>query len=250
MLATVLTDNRRAAYRVRPIATDNLALALLCNDVRHVPREVADVTSKGASVRFAKGSGPAVTKGQPIDVAIESPNLLDTAKISAEVVFTGESTTERLIGLAFTATDGFSRRVSEDFFQLFNRRAAYRDDMPKPVFNLDAAVMPLPSAKVNDLAFPVYVRNISTTGICLVVNDEADRFLRERGQVRLALKLPASDHAGEIVTKVCYRTTSDQRIYYGCHFDWMETPDAQRILGELTEYTHDRFDIPPVAVSQ
>ena len=83
MLSDALADNRRSAYRVRPISTDRLALALLCDNLRHVPDEIADVTCNGASVRFAKDSAPTVTKGEALTVSIESPNLEGGATISA-----------------------------------------------------------------------------------------------------------------------------------------------------------------------
>ena len=242
MLVAALADNRRSAYRVRPITTDNLALALLRDDTRHVPDEIADVTCGGASVRFAKYTAPSVTKGEEITVSIESPNLSGSTTISAKVVFTGDSTTERLIGLAFDATDEFTDRGSENFFELFNRREAYRGVDTPSATDLAAAVMPIQSAHNNQLLYPVAVRNISATGICLVVTKGPDNFMRERVNIRLALRLPGHRSPYEIVTRVCYRTVADEKTYYGCHFDWQETPGAIPILEDLTDYTLDRFD--------
>ena len=246
MLATALVDNRRSAYRVRPISTDRLALALLRDDKRHVPDEIADVTCNGASVRFIKGTAPVVAKGEEILVSIESPNLAGKATIMAKVVFTGDSTTERLIGLAFETSDDLVGRGSENFFQLFNRRVAYRGAEPDAAAAVTAAVtaavMPLETAHDNKLFYPVTVRNLSATGICLDVGDEPDRFMRERAYIRLALRLPGQRSASEIITRVCYRTVADHKVYYGCHFDWQETPQALPILEDLTGYTLDRFD--------
>ncbi len=242
MLAAVLADNRRSAYRVRPITTDNLALALLRDDARHVPDEIADVTCGGASVRFAKASAPSVTKGEEITVSIESPNLTGSATLPAKVVFTGDSTTERLIGLSFDATDEFIERGSESFFELFNRRVAYRGVDEPAADDLAAAVMPIETAHNNQLLYPVTVRNISATGICLAVTKDPDNFMRERATIRLALRLPGHRSPYEIVTRVCYRTVADEKIYYGCHFHWQETPGAIPILEDLTDYTLDRFD--------
>jgi PilZ domain len=242
MLATALADNRRSAYRVRPISTDSLALSLTCDNQRYVPDEITDVTCKGASVRFVKDKAPPVVKGDDVLVAIESPNLDGKATLRGKVVFTGESTTERLIGLAFETTDELVGRGSENFFQLFNRRVAYRGVESTPAAELPAAVMPLATAHNNKLFFPVTVRNISATGICLDVGREPDAFMCERVQIRLALRLPGQRAAKEINTRVCYRTVAGEKIYYGCHFDWQETPNALPILEELKEYTLDRFD--------
>lgn len=242
MLAAALADNRRSAYRVRPITTDNLALALLHHDNRHIPDEVADVTLGGVSVRFAKGTAPPVTKGEEIKVSIECPNLSRRATISAKVVFTGDNTTERLIGLAFDTTEDLVGHGSENFFELFNRRVAYRGVDTGSTADLAAAVMPLESAHNNQLLYPVTVRNISATGICLSVSRDPDKFMRERVNVRLVLRLPRQRTPYEIVTRVCYRTVVDENTYYGCSFDWHETPDAIAILEDLTEYTLDRFD--------
>ena len=242
MLATALADNRRSAYRVRPISTDRLALALVRDDKRHVPDEIADVTSGGASVRFVKGTAPSVVKGDEILVSIESPNLNGKAMIPATIVFTGDSATERLIGLAFEAGDTLSGRGSESFFQLFNRRVAYRGAERDTAAEVSAAVMPVESAHDKNLFFPVGVRNLSATGICLDVDTDPDVFMRERVHIRLALRLPGQRKAQSINTRVCYRTTADQKVYYGCHFDWKDTPDALSILEELTAYSLDRFD--------
>ena len=242
MLGAALADNRRAAYRVRPITTDNLALALLRNNTRHVPDEIADVTCGGASVRFAKALAPAVTKGEESTISIESPNLGGSATLAAKVVFTGDSTTERLIGLSFDATDELIGRGSVSFFELFNRRMAYRGVDEPAACDLAAAVMPIESAHNNQLLYPVTVRNISATGICLAVTKDLDNFMRERVHIRLALRLPGHRSPYEIATRVCYRTVADEKTYYGCHFDWLETPGAIPILEDLTDYTIDRFD--------
>ena len=242
MLAALVNDNRRSAYRVRPIETDRLRLILKWQDTRYEPFEVADVTRHGASVRFPKGVGPGVTKGDEVLVEIESPNLSGGATIAARVVFSGDSTTERMLGLAFSEADGLDARASESFFQLFNRRVAYRDAQSKPSPLLPAVVKPLATAAQNEPGFPVSVRNLSATGICLDVGADADRFMAERGDIRVSLTLPDIQLPCDIVTNVCYRSVIAGKIYYGCHFDWPATPHAQAILEALTDYTTERFE--------
>ncbi len=214
MLGALVNDNRRSAYRVRPIETDRLRLILKWRDTRYEPFEVGDVTRHGASVRFPKGVGPGVRKGDEVAVEIESPNLHGGATIAARVVFSGDSTTERMLGLAFDDAEGLDARATESFFQLFNRR----------------------------VVFPVTVRNLSATGICLDVGEEADRFMVERGDIRVSLTLPGMQLACDIITTVCYRSVIAGKIYYGCHFDWPATPRAQAILEALTNYTTERFE--------
>lgn len=242
MLAALVNDNRRSAYRVRPIETDRLRLILKWRETRYEPFEVADVTRHGASVRFPKGIGPGVDKGDQLAVEIESPNLRGGATIAARVVFSGDSTTERMLGLAFSDADGLDARATENFFQLFNRRAAYRDAQSNPSIPLPATVKPLASAAQNNLVFPVHVRNLSATGICLEVGEETDRFMVERGDIRVSLTLPGIQLPCDITTNVCYRSAIAGKIYYGCHFDWPATPHAQAILEALTDYTTERFE--------
>ena len=242
MLATALADNRRCAYRVRPISTDDLAFALVRNEVRHIPAEVADVTCNGASVRFVKGSEPAVNKGEQIFVSIDSPNFARTATISAKIVFSGDTATDSLIGLAFDSPDDLANHGAGNFFQLFNRRAAYRDGEPSAGTSLAAAVMPLHSIPNEQLLYPVNVRNISATGICLDVGRDPDDFLRAQQEILLALRLPGQTNAADIVTRVCYRTASDTKVFYGCKFRWSETRNAESILEQLTQYTLDWLD--------
>jgi hypothetical protein len=69
------------------IETDDLAFALVRNEVRHIPAEVADVTCNGASVRFVKGYQPAVNKGEQIFVSIDSPNFARNATLRLRIVF-------------------------------------------------------------------------------------------------------------------------------------------------------------------
>lgn len=249
MLAAVLADNRRSAYRVRPIATDSLTIKLHYQGQEFSPYEVADVTGRGASMRFTKGTAPQAAKGEELELSIDTPNLRGQARISATVVFCGESTTERLFGLSFTAIDEFGRRSSEHFFQLFNRRGAYRDDILRPVYQAAAMVMPLEARDNSNLFFPVDVRNISATGICLDVDYEADRFMSGANKVRLALTLPGKHAPRDIITSLCYRSVIEGKIYYGGHYEWTETPQARLILEDLTEYTLERFDDPALSLS-
>lgn len=242
MLAALVNDNRRSAYRVRPIETDRLRLILKWRETRFEPFEVADVTRHGASVRFPKGVGPNVGKGDELAVEIDSPNLPGGATIPARVVFTGDSTTERMLGLAFRDAGGLDARATENFFQLFNRRAAYRDTQSNPSIPLPATVKPLAMDAENNLVFPVHVRNLSATGICLEVGAEADRFLREHGDIRVSLTLPGLQLPCDITTQVCYHSEIGGKIYHGCHFDWPATPHAQAILEALTDYTTQRFE--------
>lgn len=87
MLAAELADNRRCAYRVRSISTDNVALGLLRARERHVPHEIADVTCNGARIRFIKGSAPTVDQGEILQLSVDYLNRKRRAMISAKVVF-------------------------------------------------------------------------------------------------------------------------------------------------------------------
>ena len=246
MLAAALADNRRCAYRVRPISTDNVELVLIRADERHVPSEIADVTCNGASIRFVKGSGLVVDQGEHLQVSIDSPNLEQRATISAKVVFSGKTTTDSLIGLAFDKPEELVELGKDEFFQLFNRRAAYRDVEPEPEPEPDTAlavaVMPVRSAPNNQLLDPVGVKNISATGICLFVGPEPDDFMRDTSIVRLALRLPGQRSTSDVVTRICYRTSRDEKVFYGCRFEWSETVNSASIIEDLTEYTFDRLD--------
>ncbi len=75
-----------------------------------------------------------------------------------------------------------------------------------------------------------------------VSTPDPDKFMRERVPIQLALQLPAQNRAKNINTCVGYRPAGGKKVYYGCHFDWRETPNALPILEDLTAYTLDRFD--------
>lgn len=102
--------------------------------------------------------------------------------------------------------------------------------------------MPLHSAPNNQLLYPVGVKNISVTGVCLAVGLEPDDFMRDTSVVQLALRLPGQRSTNDVVTKICHRTANDVQVFYGCRFDWEQTANAESIVEELTEYTFDWLD--------
>jgi hypothetical protein len=235
-------DNRRNAYRVQPASIDHLDIALVRNHKRLVPDEIGDVTLQGASLRFGKEKASELKKGDEVMVLIMSPDLDGGADVRAQVVFTGDSPNGRLIGLSFDQTEELLNRGQRQFFQLFNRRIAYRGVQPESTSELTTAVMPIKTAHAADTRHSVSVRNISTTGICVGIDTAGDAFMRERKNIRVCLKLPDQDQECVIAARVCYRSEIASAIYYGCHFEWNDTDDAMDTIEELTAYTLDRFE--------
>ena len=235
-------DNRRSAYRVRPFASDDLQLHLHDQRQRLIPDLIADVTSDGASVCFDKGNIPDLAPGDEVSVRIISSDLNGNVKLLARIAFTGDNPRGRLIGLTFTSNRELINRGNQNLLQLFNRRAAYRGVEPESPDALRAVVQTAPLAMVEDAETrTVTVRNISTTGICLRVDDVLDEALQKTESIRLLLQVSETGDPREFRARICNRTRFEGGGFYGCHFDWSKTANALDAIEELAGYTLDRL---------
>lgn len=234
--------DRRNIYRVQPLASDGLRLTVVGDRrERHVPDEVGDVTIKGISIRFAKGHAPAFEAGARVSVALESERLSSRAEVAARVVYAGESSSSRLFRLEFEDPSEVIEVAQREAFELFNRRGAIRGVAPASVEDFGAQI--LPNAIENrQREYPAAVRNISTSGICLLVDHRADAFLNQSPGFALSLRIPGASAADFIAARTCYREEDGDSVYYGCVFNWQETPNAFELIDKLTEYMLDRFD--------
>jgi hypothetical protein len=241
MLIDRLESDRRGVYRVRPVALSDLRMALECDGVHHAPDQIGDITVKGVSVRFLAGRGPQLTAGARFQVALSSPKLDGPARVSVRVVAVAESPNSRLARLEFEETEVFQDNASGDAFKLFNRRSVVRGVAPALGEDLQSRVLP-ESVETRHVELPVGVRNISTMGIALAANDAADRFLAAHPEFVLSMHLPGAARRALIAARTCYRTTEDARVFFGCAFQWEQTPEAFLIIESLTNYMLDRIE--------
>ena len=107
-----------------------------------------------------------------------------------------------------------------------------------------ARVRPYPLAPIGALAsprggarLPVTVKDISATGIALLVRAEHEPRLFSEWSVRLWLQIPVDEGpAIELVGRVCSRRLEGEWICYGIDFDCEATPDFGQKQDVIHEY--------------
>ena len=235
-------DNRRTAYRVKPFASDHLQLQLHHHQQRLTPDLISDVTGHGASICFDKENIPDLNRGDEVAVRIISPDLDGEVKLSAHVAFTGDNSQGRLYGLCFDTNIDLLNQGNRDLLRLFNRRAAYRGVEPESPNELQAIVQTTPVVLIKtDESRKVTVRNISTTGVCLRIDETLANSLQGTRRISLSLQIPGSAVAREYCARIRNRIQTEDGIFYGCYFVWRDMDDALEAIEEITNYTLDRL---------
>ena len=198
-------SNRRSAYRVCPDSVEELDLALLEKKYRLVRGNVADIAFGGAQVEFDKDSAQQLSSGDRIMLALASNRYDFDVTLWARIVSIVESSNEQIVRLSFEDEQEPLRPDTGRFFELFNRRAKYRQDEPGSELLLDASVSPVVDSGDAMPTFPAAIRNISNIGVSLAVDGEADRTLEKHAGLILTIKLPNLEQTQLIACQVRHR---------------------------------------------
>ena len=237
-------SSRRSAYRVRPDSVQELDLALLEKKYKLVRGSVADIAYGGAQVEFNKDSAQQITSGDRIMLAIASERYDFDVTLWARVVAHAESADEQVVRLSFEdEEEGLLKPETARFFELFNRRAKFRQMESGSESLCDASVAPEADGSETLPAFPAAIRNISNIGVSFAVTAHADRALEKHGSVVLSLSLPNLAGTKLISCQIRHRTVRDDMFLYGCEFDWNRTADASMVIADLVAYLLERFSI-------
>ena len=234
--------NRRPAYRVRPDSDEELDLEMLAKRQQLIRAEVADVAIGGAQVRYGSADTPKLVNGDRVILTMTSSRYDFDGTVPARVVATSEGSKERIVHLSFEHEDVRLNKRSDEFFELFNRRATYRGVEPDPSADLNATVSPQASGTESLNEFPVSIRNISNFGVSLAVDPDTDRALHSHLNLRLSLELPGDDSAKSITCRVRHRSAVGGLFYYGCEFDWGATLNSLVVVEDLVAYMLERFE--------
>ncbi len=245
LLIDAVGANRRRQYRVRP-GRDDLQIAVVRDQQRHVADEVADVTIKGISLRFIDHDGPELHDGEAVTLSIVSPELDGEADIPARIVGIASDEDrageQPLVRLQFDATGSLVDKARDQFFAMFNRRARMRGVQPDNDNEVLARIIP-DAIEERNREFDVVIRNISTMGACVAVNEATETFLSEQSEFAFGLKLPGAARMDVIAARVCYVVVEEGQKYFGCAFDWEQTPNALKMIDRLNTYIMDRFEV-------
>ena len=234
MLDTVDPVNRRAAYRVSPIAVDDLRLKLRDDAGEFEVLAIEDVSFRGASVLLGADVAERAASGTELSISITSKFLDTNFDVPARIVSTEQHGTETLVAIAFKQSLAAGEGGRQAFFKLFNRRSAVRAIRVGQEAGVAAAIM----IQDNDATRTVGVRNLSVNGIGLSVDAATDAALRGQSSIKIQLLLPDSDEPFDIAAAVTFRRDlQDAELdvaAYGCRFNWEDTPEPER-LAELLE---------------
>jgi len=236
MKASTQYSDRRAVYRVRPPAASALRIGVSGACGEFLTDDVDDLSALGAALILPDGAA-ALGDSERVRIAVKSAETGETVAFEARVL--GRSRT----GRGWHCRFAFDERALGDrhgaFFELFNRRAAYRGVRPRADAPVTASVRALEDAQRE---FAVCVCNISTGGLCAEVDTTVDAALGDSDSVLLRLRLPAVERALEIAATVRYRAVGDDAVLYGMRFEPGRTPDYIDHAEDLLEYLLAHFE--------
>ena len=245
MSSVITQDDRRSAYRVQPADVDELDLAMLAQRQRLVHGEVTDVRNGGACVRFDRDTSPNFASGDPVTLSLNSQRHNYTGEVQARIVSATDESSKRIVHLSFEEQHENITGKSREYFELFNRRAAYRSIKPADSVQFNAAVAP----DINDGAsvevYPVSIRNISNTSIAFDVNETIHKVLQHHAALRLSLEFPKEEQASTIACRVRHRTAITGAFIYGCEYDWSATANSLAVVENIVTYIMERLDQGP-----
>jgi len=237
-------DNRRCAYRVSLFTSDHLQLQLHGQHRQWVPDRISDVSSHGARICFENNHIPDLATGDEISVRIISSGLQGQVNLAARVTFTDDNLRGRIFGLKFLSNTELIQRSNCDLLQIFNRRSAYRGVEPEASARIHATVQAQSlDQELSAAQRTATVHNISTTGVCLRVDEDLGLALEKGQRLGLLLKIPGTVAAREYCAQIRNISDKDERAQrlFGCHFDWSGTINAMDAIEELAGYTMERL---------
>jgi len=123
-------------------------------------------------------------------------------------------------------------------FRIFNRRAAYRGVSPDPSLS---AKLRFPPQFGDDSQYPVQVRNISTTGLCILTDTDVDDMLEDTEFVEVFLDLPDHPDTLQFGAQIRHRIQHGDDIFYGLRLDPKATQDYLGQAEVIMEYMLNRF---------
>ena len=238
--------DRRDTDRWRISAALNVNLALVMGGQHVVPEAVADVTAKGASLRFAASAQRMFVAGDEVTVAISAAEADLDAEWPARIIFVGNAGVDQFVGLSFREVPELDEPGGVNLVNLFGScgvRKVEDDARTSPAFG---QILPDDEQEART-SIPARIQNISICGIGLAVYHRADQFVRGRAQICLEIQLTGQGAPRVLVLKPCHRVSGNDFIYYGCEIDWDATREIDAIGAKA--YARPEFERDLSAIS-
>ena len=230
-----MTDTRRQ-YRVSPISTDDLSIAIVVSRHRCVPGRIVDVSAGGIGLLFDPQSDVVRRVGQTLWLRISSNYLSEPLTASAVILRRTEVEEGRLYGLEFFDSLGLLSDLPPEFAGLFNQRREHRIE-PDPEHPIEVKV-----EGIDDLVFEVkaFLRDLSTEGLSFRAPPLAECVLSKTKVADVSFRLEEGSEELTFCGRIRHRDLVGDCICYGVCFLPELTDNFQVKRAKLETYVTER----------
>lgn len=232
-----IRDNRRSAYRSHPDDAESLSVELHAEAGKAKADEILNITVNGAGVLFPATGAPLLKPGAGVKLRVNSAEFDEPIEIEATVITATEVDQRHLYGLRFDRADRLLAEAA-GVFRIFNRRAAYRGITPEAL----TAKLKFPPQFRDETLYEVPIRNVSTTGLCILTDSDLDEMLEDTEVVEVFLNLPDDSESLHFHAQIRHRMQHGAEVFYGLRFDPKATDDYLNQAEHVLEYMFNRFD--------
>ncbi len=233
-------QNRRASYRVTPDSADEMAVTLQTLSGQHSAAEVIDINVDGAGTRFASDEAIALGIGERVKLSLSSSRFSAPVELEATVVGKKERESERDYSFHFQGQGKIDTEFPQEFYEMFNRRGAYRAVEPENENPIDVGLRIPDSAGIRSVGI-ARLMNISATGMGALAEPDTDQVMGDNQFVELSLGLPPNMTAINLGAWIHNREVQEQGIYYGLKFDAQRSQDFLAMEEEIVDYVMCRY---------
>ena len=235
-----MVHERRSRYRLAPEREAALK-AVLKSGLKEVPAtEVSDLNSQGAGVNFRLADKPLPEVGGNVVLSFFSSAWKRPVLVKATVASRSETRSYCRYGLRFLEEVRAESEEDADLFRLFNRRGAYRAVQPDEAEPIDVSLTQVEPGGLSD-TIEAQLKNISTTGIAVVVGAEIGDKLHVGSVVNASFRLFPSGEVVKVVAEPRNREESTDVVVYGFRFNPNRTENYLDQIEEITEYVMERY---------
>ena len=207
-----MRTERRDAYRVAVSGDDAIGAEVIGKSGR-AAGEVADLSLKGAAIRFPLAQDPTFGVGALVTVLLDCGQD-EVVEVEATVQTRTELNDARRFGFTFADSRALRVKLNAGLLELFNQRKAFRVE--------PSATVPVTvRIRVDELEITGRLRDISTDGVGVLMDATAEDQLSHVLDVNLVLHLPDGGAPLRVKASIRNRTRTDKknRICYGLRFD-------------------------------
>ncbi len=233
-------QDRRSIYRVTPDSADNMAVTLRTPSGQQSAAEVVDINVDGAGTRIASGEAIALGIGERVRLSLSSSRFSAPVELEATVVGKKERESEQDYSFHFQGQGDVETQFPQEFYEMFNRRGAYRAVEPENENPIDVGLCIPDSAGVRSVGTARLI-NISATGMGAMAKLSTDQAMGDNQFVEISLGLPPNMTAINLGAWIHNREFQDKGIYYGLKFDARRSRDFLAMEEEIVDYVMCRY---------